>query len=168
LSADPSSTGAVDTRFEVDAMLVKLARYLRCLGYDATWDLDGPLARAIDRADREERVFLTRSRHLEHQQRTPHRLVVLKSDDPVEQVREVAAATGIDLESHAFTRCIRCNVPLAPTAKDDSVRARVHAATFASYDRFFECPSCRTVFWKGSHVRNTCRKLRIADVSESR
>lgn len=153
-------------RFECDAMLVKLARYLRCLGYDATWDLEAPLARRIDRADREGRVFLTRSRRLEHQEQLPHRLVVLASEDPVEQVRELVASVGLDPEAQLFTRCIRCNVELGVLVKDDALRVRVHAATFASYERFFGCPSCGTVFWKGSHVRNTCRKLGLRDASE--
>jgi uncharacterized protein with PIN domain len=153
-------------RFECDGMLVKLARYLRCVGYDATWDLEAPLARRIDRADRESRIFLTRSRRLEHQERLPRQLVVLASEDPVQQVRELVAAIGLDPQVLLFTRCIRCNVELVALAKDDALRARVHAATFASYAHFYGCPACGTVFWKGSHVRNTCRKLGLRDASE--
>jgi uncharacterized protein with PIN domain len=31
---------------------------------------------------------------------------------------------------------------------------------------FYTCPQCGTVFWKGSHVRNTCRKLRLPSAEE--
>jgi uncharacterized protein with PIN domain len=37
--------------------------------------------------------------------------------------------------------------------------ARVVEAVRARHRLFFTCPSCGTVFWRGSHVENTCRKL---------
>ncbi len=155
-----------DLRFEVDAMLVKLAHYLRVLGYDAEYDLDASLATRMERADAQGRVFLTRSRRIGHQERAPERLLVLESQDPVEQVREVASALGIDLAERLFSRCIRCNVALVEIAKDETVAARVPEGVFAKYRRFWTCPGCGTVFWKGSHVRNTCRKLGLPDASE--
>ncbi|MCB9914898.1 MAG: hypothetical protein H6828_07075 [Planctomycetes bacterium] len=65
-----------------------------------------------------------------------------------------------------FTRCLRCNAPLAPLPRADAagrVPPRVHAA----HTEFFTCPRCAAVFWRGSHVRTTCRSLGLEDVAES-
>lgn len=151
--------GAIQPRFACDAMLIKLARYLRVLGYDARWDLDAPIADYLERADHEQRIFLTRSQRLEHQRRLPQRFMLIASDDPVEQLRQVVRSLELDPHAHLFTRCIRCNVELAVIEKNAELAARVPARTFEAYSQFFTCPCCATVFWKGAHVRNTCRKL---------
>jgi uncharacterized protein with PIN domain len=151
---------------EVDAMLVKLGRYLRCLGYDAEWDPERSLATRIERADAQGRVFLTRNHNIGHQVAAPRRMLFLADDDPVEQLWRVITELGLDPEPRLFTRCIRCNVVLVEIEKSPAVAARVPASTFASYAHFYTCPSCGTVFWKGTHVRNTCRKLRLPDAAE--
>jgi hypothetical protein len=155
-----------EPRFEVDAMLIKLARYLRCLGYDARWGASESLASRIERADADGRVFLTRNHNVGHQERLPKRIMFVRGDDPVEQLRQLVDALHLDPRTRMFTRCIRCNVELSEVEKDEALAARVPARTFASYARFYTCPSCGTIFWKGSHVRNTCRKLRLPDASE--
>jgi uncharacterized protein with PIN domain len=153
-------------RFEIDAMLVKLGRYLRCLGYDAEWHVDASLATRIERADTEGRVLLTRNQNVGHQQPMPKRVIFVRDDDPVEQLWQVIGELALEPERHLFTRCIRCNVPLVEIEKSARVAARILADTFAAYRRFYTCPSCDTIFWKGSHVRNTCRKLRLPDAAE--
>ena len=52
-----------------------------------------------------------------------------------------------------------CNVPLVPAPDREALRARVHPGVFARHRAFTVCPRCGTVFWFGSHVRNTCAKL---------
>ena len=158
--------GSIAPRFAIDAMLVKLGRYLRCLGYDAEWWIDASLATRIERADAEGRVLLTRNQNIGPQQPTPERLLFVRGDDPVDQLWQVVGELGLERERYLFTRCIRCNVPLAEIDKSAEVAARVPANTFATYRRFYTCPSCGTIFWKGSHVRNTCRKLRLPDAAE--
>ena len=157
---------AGELRFEVDAMLVKLAHYLRVIGSDAECRPEVSLATRIDRADAEDRVFLTRSRQIGHQERRPKQMLVLEPEDAVEQLHAVAAAFALDPAAELFSRCIRCNVELAAIAKDEALVARVPPRVLEAYRTFWTCPKCGTVFWKGSHVRNTCRKLRLPDASE--
>jgi uncharacterized protein with PIN domain len=111
-------------------------------------------------------VFLTRNHNVGHQVPEPSRIVLLGSDDAVEQLWEVMRALDLDPYRRLFTRCIRCNVPLVEIEKSPDVAARVPAQTFECYSRFYTCPRCATVFWKGSHVSNTCAKLRLDDASE--
>jgi hypothetical protein len=148
-------------RFLVDGMLIRLGKYLRCLGYDAEWERGTGTRALARRAAAEERVFLTRNSRLGSEIPAPPGALVLASDEPVAALRELARALDLDLATGLFTRCIRCNVALVPTAPED-VAARVPAAVRARHSRFFTCPRCGTVFWHGSHVANTCRKLGVA------
>lgn len=68
-------------------------------------------------------------------------------------------------EARRFTRCIRCNRALENTSQA-TVRERAPEAIRERYARFYRCPGCGTVFWKGSHVRNTCRELGLGDAGE--
>jgi len=151
-------------RFVVDGMLEKLGRYLRCAGWDALGDADLSTASRVELANRDGRVFLTRNRHLRHHHPLPLREQRIVAGDPVEQMREVLALWPLEREL-LFTRCVRCNVELDEIERE-AARARVAPRVFERYRRFFRCPACATVFWKGPHVRNTCRKLGLPDVSE--
>jgi len=153
-------------RFLVDGMLVKLGRYLRCLGYDTTWDLGKPTLALIRSADGDERVFLTRNGHVGLGLPAPRDFRILASDDPVEQLQEVVRAFRLDPKLHLFSRCVRCNVELEPLTAEDVERRGVPERVRTSYRRFYGCPRCAATFWKGTHVRNTCRKLGLPDASE--
>jgi len=153
-------------RFTVDHMVIKRGKYLRIAGFDAEWDLGLRTHELSQRANAEGRVFLTRNRRLGINYPVPSRVVVLESPDPVRQLQTVVAALGLDPQADLFVRCIRCNVVLDPVPDKAAIRARVHPNVFARYARFFTCPRCGTVFWRGSHVRNTCRKLGLAAPGE--
>lgn len=153
-------------RFMLDHMVIKLGKYLRVLGYDAVWDRAHRTHELIEAANRDERVFLTRNSRLGAEYPRPARVLILRSDDPVEQLYEVHRALGLDLGRRLFGRCIRCNLDLEPVADKSAIRDRVHPNVWRGYEAFFTCPGCGTVFWKGSHVRNTCAKLRLSDISE--
>lgn len=146
-------------RFLVDGMVVKLGKYLRCLGYDAEWDVAAPTRALARRAEAEGRVLLTRSTRVGYELPAPPLWLRIASGDPVEQLREVVAALGLDARARLFSRCILCNVELAAVVDPQLVRARVPERVRRLHAAFFTCPRCGTVFWRGSHVENTCRKL---------
>src|SRR5262245_46976364 len=120
--------GAVGTepppRFLVDGMAVRLGKYLRCLGYDAEWELGAGTPALARRARAEERVLPSRNTRLGADIEPPPRWIALASEDPVAQLGEVARALGLDLAGRLFTRCIRCNVELV-AARPEEVAARV-------------------------------------------
>jgi len=154
-------TAQPEITFMVDHMLIKLGKYLRILGYDAEWDNAQRTHELIRRANREGRVFVTRNTRLPDQYPAPDRVMVLSSTDPVEQLWEVVAEFGIRPEQFLFSKCIRCNVFLDQVPDKSEVADSVHPNVLARYDVFHRCPRCGTVFWQGSHVLNTCRKLEI-------
>lgn len=147
--------------FMVDHMLTKLGKYLRIIGSDAEWHCPCRTQELILRATDEGRVFLTRNRRIPTEYPPPDRLMTIDATDPVEQLHEVVRAFQLDPRCLLFSRCIRCNVALLEVVNKDYVRERVHPNVIKHYDRLYTCPQCHTVFWKGSHVRNTCRKLRL-------
>ena len=148
-----------DLLFLVDHMVIKLGKYLRIAGYDAEWDLKLRTHELILKANRENRIFVTRNMRLKSQYPPVNRLIVLKNTDPAEQLTVLASRLDLDLRRAMFSRCIKCNLQLAPVADKESIRLKVHPNVFKRHDRFFTCPSCQTVFWHGSHVTNTRTKL---------
>lgn len=150
----------------MDHMVIRLGKYLRALGYDAIWGRNVRTHELILVANRDDRWFVTRNTRLAAEYPQPLKWALVRSDDPVQQLRELCATLSQPLLEHPFSRCIRCNVILEPVRDKNSIRDRVHPNVFLRYEHFFTCPRCATVFWKGSHVRNTCRKLGIPDQSE--
>jgi uncharacterized protein with PIN domain len=111
-------------------------------------------------------VFVTRNTRLAENYPRPDRFVLVREADPVAQLHEVVRALGLDVETRLFSRCIRCNLLLRPVVDLEEVRSRVPERVFERYERFWTCTGCGTVFWKGTHVRNTCAKLGLRDASE--
>lgn len=146
-------------RFMTDHMLIRLGTYLRILGYDAAWDTHLRTHELILIANREQRIFITRNTRLPHQYPQPDQPVFLSETDPVQQLATLSRRLGLDVKSHLFSRCIRCNKLLSAIGDNEGIRSRVHPNVFSRHKEFFTCPACGTVFWHGSHVLNSLTKL---------
>lgn len=147
--------------FMLDHMVIRLGKYLRIAGYDAEWDPALRTHDLIHQANLTGRIFLTRNGHIADQFPKPDRMILVRPVEPSDQFRQVAGELGLDVASRLFHMCIRCNVDLLPVADKAAIRDLVHENVYARHERFFRCPRCGTVFWHGSHVRNTCRKLNL-------
>ena len=86
-------------------MLIKVGRYLRCLGHDADWRGDESTQDLIRRANAEGRVFVTRNTRIEANYPRPAVLVRVLEHDPVAQLHEVVRALDLDTETFLFSRC---------------------------------------------------------------
>lgn len=144
-------------RFLCDAMLGRLARWLRLLGYDTAYSEAGDheLAR---QARAEDRILLTRDTRLV--KRRGIRALLIKSQAPDDQLRQVVKEFGLT-PSRVFSRCTACNTPLRPIPKS-AVRDLVPPYVFQHHTSFQECPGCGKIYWRGSHwqrVRDRLGKL---------
>lgn len=149
-----------EIRFIADAMLGRLARWLRTLGCDTAFDAEISDAELARRGIEEERAILTRDRRFREQWRVPS-VLVLESQAPLEQLVEVVRAFALDAESRLFSRCSRCNAVL-DAAPPGEVADRIPERVLLERSRFARCPSCKRVYWEGSHTARMRRVLREA------
>ncbi|HEY3570803.1 MAG TPA: Mut7-C RNAse domain-containing protein [Thermoanaerobaculia bacterium] len=146
-------------RLFADAMLGALARWLRALDVDVTYDpaLDDP--ELVERAVAEGRTILTRDRRLT-QRRLARNHLLIRSDDVAEQLRQVL--TELELRpdpDRLLGRCLRCNAPLEPLDAE-AARARVPPWVARTQETFRACPECGRVYWRGTHVQRMLSRLR--------
>jgi uncharacterized protein len=158
----PGLTAGTDTTFAADAMLGRLARWLRALGYDTTYDaaLHDPLL--VAHANREGRVLLTRDRLLLRELR-PLRAHEVRQDDPLAQLRDVVQALDLAAAGprELFTRCLLCNCVLREEAPHE-VESLLPPGVRGSAVRVRRCPACARLYWDGSHVRRMRAALELA------
>jgi len=135
-------------RFVCDAMLGKLAKYLRLLGFDASYApsvaaLEGEMRRDPDR------VVLTRRTKTDFSSPT----VRVRSEIVRAQLDEIKGLINAGIDRKAVLgRCIECNLALVDADKTD-VESLVPEFVYHAYARFRSCPSCQRVYWEGSHAK---------------
>jgi uncharacterized protein with PIN domain len=137
-------------RFIADAMLGRLARWLRIMGFDTAYEDRITDAELVRRSLQERRTVLTRDRALPEEWRIAS-VFVLASETGMDQLREVVRAFDLAAGVTLFTRCSVCNARLEP-ASADSVRDDVPERIFATHEVFRRCPGCSRVYWRGTHA----------------
>ena len=150
--------------FLADAMLGALARWLRALDLDVLYDTAWDDPEIAARAAAEGRTILTRDRRLVLRRLARNHLLI-RSDDVDEQVRQVLADLALSPDpARFFTRCLRCNHPLAPIAAEE---AREHVPPYVArtQEEFRRCPGCGRIYWSSTHVRRMRERLRRMGVS---
>ncbi len=141
-------------KFAVDGMLGRVAKWLRMLGFDTIYDTKKSSELLYKEALREERIFITRNRKLKEQ----NDVIFISSDNPLEQFREISKTVPIKEKRTPFTRCILCNRELKPIEKE-KIKERVPFYTYENFNEFYECPSCRRIYWKGTHYHSMLKRV---------
>ena len=157
---------SADPCFVVDGHLGRLAAYLRMLGFDTLYGNDADDARLAAIAATERRILLTRDRGL-LKRSIVRRGAYLRSDQPVEQLVEVARRFGLVERWRPFGRCIRCNTLLVPVSRAE-VMHRLQPLTRVYYHDFRRCPGCDGIYWEGSHHARMARLIDEVRASVSR
>jgi uncharacterized protein with PIN domain len=139
------------TRFVVDVHLGSLARNLRLLGFDTTWESDLADETIVEIARDEHRIILTRDRGILKNGRVTHGYWV-RNTDPLQQLEEVIHAIDLSDDIEPYTRCMECNGELQAVKRSAVARA-VPLQVFLVYRDFKQCQSCKRIYWKGSHLR---------------
>ena len=138
-------------KFIADAMLGRLAKRLRLMGYDVLYDASLDDNAVIRLSLAEERIILTRDRELANRPLASRNLLI-DSDEIEAQIRQVLAAFPALPQPHPFTRCSVCNSPLE-TAPPETVKDLVPSFVLEHKDCYLQCPGCGRVYWKGTHVQ---------------
>lgn len=136
--------------FIVDKTLGKLAKWLRILGYDTVYwrsdDQKGLLRRAQD----EGRVLITRDTKL-YKGKGSGEALLIREDNPFRQMQELVHYFRLPVKKEMlFSRCLTCNTPLEEIDPED-VQGEVPDYIYHTHQEFSRCPSCRKVYWAGTH-----------------
>ena len=138
--------------FIADAMLGRLARALRMLGYNTFYrpDIDDNELKMT--ALREGRAILTRD-HEVADTNLPVTVLLIESDHVEEQLLQTARAFRIAPGGRLFSRCLICNVEVED-ASPSEIRGDVPEYVFATQRCFSRCPSCGRIYWAATHVEH--------------
>jgi uncharacterized protein with PIN domain len=138
-----------EPRFAADAHLGTLARHLRLLGFDTSYDRDWADAALAATAHAEHRIVLTRDVGLLKRNLVTHGLFV-RATDPRTQILDVARRLQLLSRVRPFTRCLECNGVLAAVSKHD-VAGTVPERAWRCHEEFMRCAHCARVYWAGTH-----------------
>lgn len=138
-------------RTVADVHLGALARRLRIVGVDTRWRADAEDAWLAATAAEDGRVLLTRDRGLLMRRAVVHGVLV-RSDDPNEQLVQVLDRLAIDGAPAPGTVCPRCNGPVEQVDAA-AVRDRLEPGTRAAgHDVVGRCRACGRLYWPGAHA----------------
>ncbi len=140
---------ALETTFIADSMLGKLTKWLRIAGVDVEYKKDITDEELIRRANSEGRVILTRDRFVVKRKAAQDYLLIW-GNYLREQLEEFFQVFRLDTLDSAFTRCIRCNLPLNAMERNEA-RYRVPIYVWETQEKFKSCPSCLRIYWSGTH-----------------
>ncbi|MBI3596774.1 MAG: Mut7-C RNAse domain-containing protein [Nitrospirae bacterium] len=151
-------------RLIADAMLGKLAKWLRVLGFDVAYDRSIENQVLVRSAKIEGRDILTRDRRLvQRRWGGSIRFIVIEDDHLPNQLQQVVRELGRPPRKQVLSRCLRCNEPLTSFRRKEAA-AQVSPYVHRTQKRFFQCPSCRRIYWRGTHQKRilNCVKTLLA------
>ena len=139
------------SKFVLDIHLGRLAAYLRMMGFDCLYrnDYDDvTLARiSVDG----QRILLTCDRQL-LMRKEILRGYFVRSRQPRFQLEEVIRYFDLYSAIQPFTRCMNCNGLIEPVEKS-AIKNQLLPETQQYYEKFWQCPDCKKIYWKGSHYQ---------------
>jgi uncharacterized protein with PIN domain len=135
-------------KFLCDNTVGVLAKYLRMLGLDVAHFGDQyPAPNSKD--DPDNPVLLTRKTKAVSYKP----LLTVHANDISGQIREIEELIKPSIDPAEFlSRCIKCNTMLITVPKD-TVETRVPEYVFHANSLFKLCPTCKKVYWHGTHAK---------------
>jgi tRNA1Val (adenine37-N6)-methyltransferase len=144
-------------RFFCDAMVGKLARYLRLMGVDCAYARGADDGWLLDEARRTGRVLITRDRPL----LARCEKAGVEAHDPESDAAPDQFAwlrRRFDLPAEKRPRCLDCNAPTLEMDRQEAL-GKVPPYTYLTHRRFSACPCCGKLTWEGSHLERFRRDI---------
>ncbi len=144
--------------FAADRTLGKLAKWLRILGFDTTFELDIPAERFYTQLEKD-RIILTLTGTIKKQLRDG-KLIFITSNHLDVQLKQVIAEIGVrPADIRPFSRCIHCNVPLVDVGLNE-VSGLIPDYIQETHNEFHTCLKCNRIFWPGSHTKRSLERIK--------
>lgn len=156
-------------KFLADAMLGKLARFLRIFGYDTIYANDlidyyhvdpVPDEKLKLYAEEHNRIVITKD--LPFYQKIREKAIFLEGKGVYNYLNQLKVKLKLSYKFNIQNaRCSTCNSPLQEVTDKILIKDLVKHETFLNYNEFFQCvnPTCRKVFWDGPHIADINRKI---------
>jgi uncharacterized protein with PIN domain len=156
-------------KFLVDAMLGKLARFLRIFGYDTLYANDLiehfnidpiPDEQLLTYAQQSNRVIITKD--YPFYKRITEKVIYLEGEGVYNYLNQITEKYGINLDFKIEkARCTVCNSSLKRIEEKRDIRNLVQQETYNQFNEFYQClnSSCKKIYWKGSHIDDIENKL---------
>ncbi len=148
-------------RFIIDHNVGKLAKWLRMMGYDSLFFTGEDDSQMVRQALAEDRILLTRDTGImKRRVVTTGRLkaILMESEEPEKQMRQLTATIDINSQAHPFTICLECNRELIDR-KPGEVKDRVPPYVYKTQTQYMECPECHRIYWRGTHWKTMLNNL---------
>lgn len=148
-------------KFIVDHNVGKLVKWLRMLGYDTEFFTGEDDWQMVITALRQEKTILTRDSGIMKYgvvESGKVKAVLINSDDPEKQIRQVNELLDLDFSDGLFSRCMECNHLLEHRTTLE-VKDRVPPYVYKTREEYMECPACNRIYWKGTHWQAMIEKL---------
>jgi uncharacterized protein with PIN domain len=156
-------------KFLIDAMLGKLARFLRMFGYDTIYanDLEDffkitpvPDQKLIDYAIKNERFIITKDfpLHKIFMERSIH----LKGEGLYNYLKQLNKKLNLKFNFKIEkARCSICNSKLKEVKNREIIKDLVLKENFKHYNELYQClnPQCKKIYWEGSHIEDIKKKM---------
>ncbi len=97
----------------------------------------------------DKRTILTKDRGILKRSEVTHGYWV-RGTKVEEQAKEVLKRFNLTNEIKEFSRCIECGDLLKPIKKEMIIK-RLPLKVAKTQSEFYECPSCKKIYWKGTH-----------------
>ena len=145
-------------KFIADAMLGRLAKWLRLLGFDVLYYPVIDDRQVVRIAMEQERTILTRDTRLLKRKglKDP---VFIGSDDISDQLREIKGMLNFS-DADPLGRCIQCNGQLVIVSGKNEIRDLVPDFIYHSFNDFIKCEACAKVYWNGTHYEKIRERIR--------
>ena len=156
--------------FIADSMLGGVARKLRIFGFDTLYIAHAHDDEILKTGIEQGRVILTADKELfKRVVKTGVRGVLVSGAGDLEDLVHILSKNGItsvDLDGIG-SRCSMCN-GLLEQKESDQVKNGVPRKVAELHREFYQCTTCRKVYWEGGHLRRIRALVRSVDTKLGR
>ena len=145
-------------KFIADAMLGRLAKWMRVIGCDVAYYRKIDDAELVDLAIKDGRLILTRDNLLIKRRKAKGNFLLVGGNSYKEQLKQVAHQFSIDPYQNLLTRCIECNISLTETDKE-KVKEFIPEYVYKNESSFRRCPGCKKIYWPATHKNEIIKTL---------